>query len=237
MQGLILKIDIKDADALAAVRCIDGLQAAVQDQYIWLSGISSLAEMDSRLKQLPVKSTFIVDEQDHLFLPGGLTPVDKLKSLQWLPLNEFIKVDMPVAALPGKTSGQVAIRLIVSDQEKAGEAIITTLNIWKVYAETAPAVRLQAIQFAVSESGAVLIIGSPLPPLPGKEYWMDEGILLPCGYEFEIPLAATFVKNRMNKNNDTVIVFDTAGNWLQIDKAFFVQGKRSAVRLTNLHHD
>jgi len=237
MQGLILKLDRKDLEALAMVRCIEGLQAVIDDQCIWLRGITSLDSMDKRLKQLPIKNTYVVDEQDHLFFPGGLTPVDTLKPLQWLPLNELIKVDSPVAALPGKTSERVAIKLIVSDQEKKGEALITTLDIWKAYAETAPAVRLQAIQFAVSENGEVLIIGNPLPPLPGKEYWIDQGVLLPCGFEFEIPLAATFVNSRMNENNYAVIVFDTAGNWQQIDKAFFVQGKRSAVRLTNLHHD
>lgn len=231
---MILKLETKHKDTLGVVRCIPGLQAAEEGEHIWLKGIDPAAAIDIRLKQLPATNTFIIDEHNHLFLTGGVTPVDKLKQLTWQPLDTFIKAEAPVAALPGKIGEQVSIKLVASSQERKGQALLTMLNVWKAYAEIAAAARLQAVEFAVSEKEEVLILGYPLPSLPGKEYWMDNNILLPCGYEFEIPVASVFISQRLNENNNSVLLFDTGGNWQQIDKNFFVTGKRSAVRLTKI---
>jgi hypothetical protein len=237
MSEVIFKLEGKDKESLGTVRCIDGLRAAEDGDHIWLRGISSLDGMDTRLKQLPVKNTFLTNEKKHLFLPGALTPVDVLKELQWLPLVEFIKVEPPVAAFPGKTGEKVSVRLVQSGKERKGNALLTSLKAWKQYAETAAESRLQSVTFAVSGKDEVMVRGCPLPPLPGKEYWEAEDLLIPAGYDFELSMMSAFISKKLNENRNLLIVFDTEGGWQKIEKEYFVAGKRSAIRSTKLNND
>ena len=126
----------------------------------------------------------------------------------------------------------IKIKLVRSGNQRQGEALLTSLQHWKAYAESASAIRLQVLQFAVSDHDEVLITGSPLPSLPGKEFWIENDILLPCGFEFEIASVAGFIREKINTGGDNYIVFDQGGQWQKISKTFFVPAKRSAIRLT-----
>ena len=235
MPEFLLKLDIKNKESLGAVRCMEGLQAAEEGNCIWIRGINALLEMDKELLRLPATNTFIIDEENNLFLPGGLTPVAILKPLEWTSLTGFITVEAPTAALPGKTNDKVKLKIIPSAIVRKGAAILTTLDVWKQYAETASETRLFATRFAVSEKNKVLIMGDPLPSLPGIEYWQTGNVLLPAGYDFEFSIMEEFVNKKLNENKSSVILFDKDGSWQKIDKSFFVISKRSAIRLTALN--
>jgi MoxR-vWA-beta-propeller ternary system domain bpX2 len=223
-----------DAHTLGAVRCMPGLQAAINNDEIWLRGIPVAVKPPLALLQLPVKHTYILGEDGLLFHPGGLTPVDTLKEMDWQPLLSFVKTVAPVAAMPGRVEAGVPVKLVPAAAAHEGDAMVMPLELWQQYAETAPAVRLQRLRFAVSENGEALIMGTPLPPLPGSEYWLRNGILLPCGYDFEIPLIASFLNKKYNAAGKAFILF-TADNSLQvIDGNNFVQATRSAIRLTKV---
>ena len=214
---------------------MEGLRAAEEENCIWIRGINALLEMDKELLRLPATNTFIIDEQGNLFLSGGLTPVAILKPLEWIALTDFISVEAPTAALPGKTNEKVSIRIILSAVERKGTALLTTLDVWKQYAETASETRLLSTRFAVSEKNKVLIMGVPLPSLPGIEYWQTGDALIPAGYDFELSIMREFVNKKLNENKNSLIVFDKEGGCQKIDKAFFVVSKRSAIRLTPMN--
>ena len=55
MKEQIIILQKKDKAALGAVRCIAGLQAAVQGDQIWVRGIDDLTK-DLRIQQLPAIS-------------------------------------------------------------------------------------------------------------------------------------------------------------------------------------
>ena len=211
---------------------MEGLLVAEDDGQIWLKGNSAVINLENSLRQLPVRTTFLADEHKNLFVPGKLTPVDRLKDLQWMSLMEFIKVEPPTAALPGKQSSQLKVKLIPSEKERPGKALLTSLEAWKQFAETAPATRLEAWKFAVSEKNEVLIIGIPLPSLPGKEYWAADDLLIPSGYDFESDLLPRFASQKLCPGRNAYIVFDIDGCYQKIEKEFFVNAIRSAVRLT-----
>lgn len=236
MQEIILRLQLKDRDRLGAVRCISGLEAAEDGTYIWLRGINE-TNINNEIKRLPVKSTYYINENNELFHPGMLTPVDILKSLQWLPLQKFISVEAPISAMPGVVKEKINIAIVVSSKERKGTALLTSLSVWKRYAETASASRLEAITFVVSEKNEVLIMGNPLPSLPGKEFWETQDVLIPCGYDFQVSMMPFFINKAWNKQKKYIILFNTDSEWQRIEKGYFVQGKRSAVRLTKFHHD
>ena len=235
MPEFLLKLDIKDRESLGAVRCMSGLQAATKDDFIWVKGVNALIEIDKELMRLPVINTFITDEHHNLFLSTQLTPVAKLETLDWQPLTEFPEVESPVASLPGRTNAKVKIKLVSSSAERKGAALLTTLDIWTQYGETAPGSRLLATKFAVSENKEVLIVGEPLPPVPGIEYWRTGDVFIPCGYDFELSIMREFINKKINDNKGFLVLFDKNGNWQRIDKTFLVMSKRSAVRLTTIN--
>lgn len=235
MQELVFRFNKSDQEVLGNIRCIEGLLVASSDDDIWLRGIYDSPTLDLKIKQLPARQSFYINENDLLFAPGSLTPVDKLPLLSWQPLAEFLPIQIPVAAMPGQMSTLATIKLVTTQLTKAGEALLTSLQIWKAYAESAPGTRLAKLKFAVAQNNDVLIMGNPLPPLPGKEYWLEKNILLPNGYRFEIYMTADFINEQFNPQQDSVLIFDSDGTWQKIDNSFFVPAKRSAIRLTKLN--
>jgi hypothetical protein len=232
MPEYVFEIDISQLPALGPARCIEGLMAAGEGDTVWVKGIAEGWKDDPILRQLPVKHAYRLDQQQRMFATNAVTPSALLPQLDWKPLKVFIPVSLPVSAMPGKTNATVAVKLVVSSNEKKGDALLTSLDTWKAYAETAPATRLARLRFAVSEKNEVLVIGHPLPALPGKEYWLSNNMLLPCGMDWELPLMSAIIGKQLNPTNDAIILFDENANWQSITKTFFVTAKRSAVRLT-----
>jgi hypothetical protein len=232
MNELIIVLSQTDKAALGSVRCLPGLQAASADGFIWVRGIAAQQEPDLRIRQLPGLHTYMLDADNNLFPPEGVTPVGKLKALDWEPLSSFITVKLPVSALPGKISQQHAIRLVPSGRSQEGNALLTDLNTWKAYGEKAPLIRLQQTRFAVSEKNNVLIMGTPLPALPGKEFVLQDTLLLPAGFEFDPPVISTLIINRLDPSKEALLLFDIDGTWEKIPKESFVASTRSAIRLT-----
>lgn len=232
MKELIIVLSLADKAALGSVRCLPGLQAAEEDGFIWVCGINALDNLDLRIRQLPGLHTYTLDANNNLFPPGGLTPVGKLKPLKWVPVAEYITVKLPISALPGSVGSQHAIRLTPSGRTQEGNALLTDLATYQRYAEAAPLVRLQQTRFAVSEKNKVLIIGTPLPALPGREYVLQDTLLLPCGFEFDPPAISELVIARLDPSKGSLLLFDTDGSWEMIPKNAFMPSTRSAIRLT-----
>lgn len=233
MKEWVFQLSKDDYELLGPVRCMPGLQAAIEENKIWLRGITAASVPNFSLLKLPLKKTFLLDEEGYLFLTGAVTPVEKLPALIWQPVATFITIEAPVSFLPGKTNSKACIYLKNSHEERPGIALLTTLSAWKSYGETAPDIRLKSLRFAVSENEEVLITGTPLPPLPGQEYWSYENLLLPSGYDFEIPVMATLVGQQLHGNDD-IIVFDAGAGWQRIPASYFVPATRSSIRLTQV---
>jgi len=233
MKELIIILAARDREALGAVRCLPGLRVAEAEGQLWLRGIQTDVTPDLRLRQLPAVQTYLLDEAGYLFPAGGLTPVGKLNEMHWTPLAAYIRPELPTSALPGKAEvGQYPVRLVPSGRAEAGGALVTDLAVWRQYAATAPEVRLQGLRFAASENDQVLVLGAPLPPVPGKEYWLTHNLLLPAGFDFELPLAAGLLAAKLNPRNDAVLRFGADGSWEKIPKEALVPASRSAARLT-----
>jgi len=232
MEEYVLRMKKKDLDALAIIRCINSIQVATDNEILWIKVPFKIYQDENSIKQLPVENTFMVDAEGKLFQPGGLTPIDVLKELDWQPVTELIKVELPVSMLPGIVEQKISFNIISSKNVQQGTALLTSLAVWKNYAETASSIRLNNLRFAVSENNEVLVIGNPLPPLPGTEYWINNDNLIPCGYDFEHTLESTLIKEQYNPGNDSLLVFNNEGKIQSISKTLFVPAKRSAIRLT-----
>jgi hypothetical protein len=229
MTEFMLLFSHANKQALGEVRCVPHLQAAETAEYIYLRGkiITDIA-----IQQLPAQKRYHLDEKGLLFPVNRLTPVGKLPELDWQSLTNFLPVEMPVAAMPGKLPEKEIISLVPTEEVHEGYALLTSLADWKAWAETAPAIRLERLQFAVSAQNEVLITGQPLPALPGREYWMQHHVFIPAGYAFEYTVLPEIIATELNADKDSWIVFDTTGGWQPVPLNAFVPASRSAIRMT-----
>lgn len=218
---------------LGTLRDMPGLWVA-KEEFLYVRGIDPGSMQDIRIKQLPVLHSYRVDEAQRLFPLDGVTPVGKIKLLNWQPIYEFITLELPVSAIPCRPGTKLPVRIIKSDTTREGCALMTKLATWKAYAASAPAIRLEQLEFAVAANEDVLIMGTPLPPVQGNELYKENNILLPAGFAFEVPLLSSIIQQKFNPANDFVLLFTASGEWHKIPSSLFVRASRSAVRLTCL---
>lgn len=227
---IVITIALKDKELLGNVRTLPGLSSREVDDIIYVRGIPENPSI--RIKKLPTLNTYTLSKSGELFPIGKSTPVAVISDLQWIPLQEYIDVEPPVSALPGTTDRKYSMALLPSNSERKGTAILTTLDIWKNYAESAPDIRLEKLSFAVSEQKKVLIMGNPLPAIPGQEFWASERFLIPCGFDFEFPILKELFQKKFIQAHSDRILLSSDGNIEIIPDYNFVKATRSAIRLT-----
>lgn len=228
----VLYLATSDPAALAAVRAVPGLQAAAGAGGLWLRGLPAAELLPLPLRALPAAGRYRLDAEGRLFAEGQATPARLLPPLSWQPATALLPLELPTAALPGQPAPRYHPRLVPSGRAEAGVGLLTTLPAWLAYAETAPAVRLQPLRFAAADDGRVLVLGTPLPPLPGQELWRSAGLLLPAGYDFEAPLLAPLLARQLNPAGLDALLFGADGEWERIEAAHLLPATRGAVRLT-----
>lgn len=228
---LILVLPAARHAALATVRDQPGLQCALApDGRLWLRGLPVAPPLP--VQQLPAEARYHLGPAGQLFPVGRATPTGQLPlDLAWQPVRTFAPLMLPVAALPGQLPAPVPAALVPLPDSRPGAAILTTLAAWQQYAETAPAIRLQPLQFAVAGPRRVLVLGTPLPPVPGLELWQHGRLLLPAGLGFASELVTALVVSRLSPDAD-YLLFNADGGWERVPEANLVPATRSAVRLT-----
>jgi hypothetical protein len=231
----VLVLESKYLDTLGSLRGIAGLKAASDGELIWLRGILASSTPDKRVSSLPILHSYGLDESERLFPTGKKTPTGKLPKLDWKLIKSFLPIELPVSALPGKVFLHLDVCLSRATEIKEAFALMTDLDSWKSYAETAPITRLEQLRFAVSNESQVLVIGYPLPQLPGQTYWPQENRLLPSGYDFEPPVLASLLKDQLRLDQESLLLFEPDGHWQSIPLPAFQPARRSAVRLTKIH--
>lgn len=219
------------AHTAAALRNL-GMEALLDTEVVWLRGSEVTEELGLALRLVPDLQRFDVSA-DGAITPHGLRiPVGRLPAGSWQPLSDLIKPKVQTAALPGISPPAVEIRLVRSDEERAPAALLVPFEVWATYAEHAPQVRLSPLRFACSPDGKALIMGTPLPPLPGQPLVDRHGVLTPAGYDWSPALEPIVLRRAMGLGEGDVALLRKDATYDLIRSDAFVQALRSAVRLT-----
>jgi hypothetical protein len=229
MREQVLVLAEKFKSQIGKIRTVPGWQAALHLDRIWLKGPLNNGEDQLLLYALPVIESYEIDEQNRLFPLNSLTPTAIMEPMDWQAITDFLPVELPVSALPGTLQMHMPVRLLRVASTKPTYALQISLPVWRSFVDGAPLVRLQQLRFAVSTDQQVLVVGDPLPPVPGTGYWRNGNLLIPVGFDFDPPLLADLLVHRLD-TKEGFIVFNENGQWTNIPAYSLHDADRALIR-------
>jgi hypothetical protein len=221
-----------DLPAIGRLWQVPGIEVCDLPDRIWLRGPAQDEELDRRLAAMPATERFYVLGDGQLQPVTSQLPMGWLPTGAWVPLRQWLAVQLPAAGLGGQSDQCVPMVLVRSARPTNASVLLTTLDCWAAYAVEAPQVRLDRWRFAVADDGRVIICGQPLPPLPGSR-WVDrEGIAVPAGWHWSPPVEPSIVRAVFRLQPGDLALWQTDGTWQRILAADFVPASRAAVRVS-----
>lgn len=218
-----------DAPAVAALRLSPGIELGDDAGNIWLRGKTLDETLARSLSALPATGRFEWLPGDALRANGSRIPVGRFPNISWRPLATWSQVQA-AAALPGEQPPRVRLRLVRSSHEAAPSVLKTTFDAWMDFTLSAGAIRLAPLRFAVSASGAVIVAGRPLPPLPGRQFVEREGIAVPAGFSWQPAVEAEVVRRAFQASGDALVIWDEDDSFIRLHAEQLLPASRSGVR-------
>ena len=72
--------------------------------------------------------------------------------------------------------------------------------------------------------------------MPGRRYFDDSGIAVPCGFAVDPPVSAAVLRAVLNLSNGDLALLETDGTFDCVEAGGLVSATRSAVRLSQEQH-
>ena len=212
-----MKIGIAHKNYLGQLRHWDNLKMAADAQCVWVKDFT-MQQLDSvELKSIPFTGLYYC--KDNLLFPkGSLLPVGKLPVFLWTPIERALPVE-----LQGYNHNffgihqKQALRLVPSDEEQKATVLLINVQTADNYIVTAPAVRLQYLQWLLINNSEALLFGEPLLPLNGKSYWQKQHFILPVGHAFEFSILEKIAVQQIDESGNKLIWWIDENNYCLLD--------------------
>lgn len=226
-----LIVPLGQAAAVTALRLLRGIEVAIDGEVLWLRSRSADETVFAATRALPATARYEWAEDDLLKPEGAILPVRRLPVLQWCDLRQWACVALPIANVPAALPAPALIRAIPSHVAVEANALLVPLAPFLEWAEQGPVLRLERLRFAANPAGAALVLGTPLPPLPGRFCVETDGIVVPAGLALHPIATAAVLRRVLNAPSDAIVFWDEAGPRI-LSAESFVPLRRSAARLT-----
>ncbi|MEW6158746.1 MAG: hypothetical protein AB1813_15075 [Verrucomicrobiota bacterium] len=222
----------EDAACLGALRLFPGIEAAAEDHCLWVRGARVEEPLDRLLRGLPAVARFEWLPHDRLRRIDRHIPYESFPNLRWQTLKALLPVVLPSASSPATPPPPVSLRLVRSAEESESALLLTSFELWKTFARNAPKVRLDRLQFALNDRGEVLVLGKPLPPLPGRQFARHGNIAVPSGFLWQPAVSAEVLARRLALPSEALALWFEDGTITQVHFEQFVPAQRSAICAT-----
>ncbi len=228
----VAEVDKVYARELARLRLLANVEIGETEEGFWLRGTCPIEDAAVALSSIPHVQLY------HVEAGGGLRPVGlrlvakQLPTIEFRSLSKSVAAVLPRAAYPDSRVSSIQMSLVRSDREQRSVLLETSLAEWSEYASSAPQVRLNRWAFAVSAEGRVLVRGEPLPSLPGRHYWLSEGVAIPIGWTCQPAISGPVLSQVLSRHDGHLILLNEDGTMESIANDAFVHATRSAVRST-----
>jgi len=234
MNGMqAVQLPTAEVHQLGALRLQPGLTACEHKGSVWVRVAESSDGSATALAALPgVRYNVAADLQ--LTRVGQRTPAGWLPGADWLPLSEWLTVAIDPPGYSGVQTAKASLRLVRSAVPAEANMLLTTAAAWRAYAVAAPLVRLNALSFAVTGGGEVVVRGWPLPAIQGSLFVQQQGVAAPAGWAWSPQLDAGVIACSLGLQPGDVAMLHTSGSWDHLAAGDFIQATRTAVRASTI---
>lgn len=241
--GWALRLPRHDAEAkVASMRGVAGVEVLVLDDVLWLRGPGGDEALLRRVAGLcggapsaaggaTDLALFDVDGAGYCRRPGDRLWHQPLPRGAWLPVADFVLVELPGGSAPGRPFERVELKLVRGGPERRPNVLVTPGVDLRRWVGAAIEPRLRGLRFAARGDGA-LVHGLMLPPLAGQAFCEQDGVALPAGHRLDPPISASVVAERWALATGDLLMVALDGRMQRIDAGHFVSMSRSAVRAT-----
>lgn len=230
--GWALRLPVDSAAAALSLRLVPNVEVRRDESALWLRGRSSDESLQRHLLRLPASARYAWSTASGALRPlasrlaSAHLPVDR-----WTSLRAWVAVQWPAAALPARMPGPVALRLEPGCLPRAARAWLGAHEAFVAWTHSAPLVRLGRLRFATCADGRSLVLGVPTPPIPGRLFVEEGGIVTPAGFQWEPRVSAVVLRRALGVVEGTVILWDESGA-RPMPEELFVPATRGAARAT-----
>lgn len=217
-----------DAVRLGRVRHRAELEVCEAGGSVWIRAADPAEDLLRELAGLTALQ-FSALPDGQLVEKGRSVPCGYLPKDPWLPLTEWMRVELDVPAL-GATPAKVSVQLVRSANVEAANVLFTLFADWHSYAVSAPQVRLDRLAFAVNDAGWAVIRGVPLPSIKGTRFVERDGVAVQAGWTWQPPVSSDILAAAMGVANRDLALMHADGSWDHLREDDFVRASRAAVR-------
>jgi hypothetical protein len=228
----VLHIDLVHKKLLLSIWHFENLNMAVDGNEVWIKDFT-LDQINSKeVKSLSPGRIYYIEEA-RLFPKDKLLPVARMKMMpSWKPIQTALQLKAPdlnhnYFGIPQKAD----FNIIPFEAEKETYAQLVSISDFNNQViETAASYRLEALTYTLVKPDLVLILGTPLLPLKGHNFWRHKNNLYPNGYYLEYPALENIITNSIDPDKEHWIIWQKDSSHTLIAKDQFVSLSISSYR-------
>jgi MoxR-vWA-beta-propeller ternary system domain bpX2 len=227
---LIVKLDRQPIPSTLGRLLHGDVQVAVTDSAIWLQIKAEDVLTQGLARGLP-GNHFWLEDALWLIAVGQKVASERLPQLDWQELRDVLELQMPLAALPGRmrSSQPSQLELRPGGAERPCHAGLFEYEVLDAWIRAAAATRLSRLSVSLSDHW-VLVMGSPLPPLPCKYFWQEDRVLIPAGKLWYPSISASQLLEHFQVANNDLLLWVDEQEWTTISPDCIKPLQRSAWR-------
>lgn len=168
-----------------------------------------------------------------------------LPILPWIPIKEFVELQLPQALLAGRIQVQHigTWTLKRSGRERDAEGALYDPPSLLQWISSAPHTRLAPLQFCVADltdqetlsvqepnRSLVFVIGKPLPPVPCQFFCRIGHVFIPSGYCWEPAIDVSLVEKSFGLSKDQWLIWTLDFGFSIVAQSQFTTLSRAALR-------
>lgn len=210
--------------SLDPLRLGAGIDLCEHGGELWLRGSGESP------RDVPWSGRYELQDDGTIREPGHHLPAGGLPTSEWHPLAESLRVARPALVREGFPPPPITLALAPCAEWREPGMIKLPAEAWLAFAETAPAIRLDRLRFALIEAGTAFVTGDPLPSLPGARYVVRDGIATPAGFTWTPRVGAATVRAALRLGDEETVVFLPERACLRIPARAWQPAARAIIR-------
>jgi MoxR-vWA-beta-propeller ternary system protein len=228
----VIQLTREDAFTLAPLRLVPSIEVAETQEGIWVRGKGVDEKASAALQALPAFTRFEWRPDGRLRAVESLIPAQSLPSLEWKPIAQWLRVELPSPAPPGDDPPRTGLCLVRSGGEKPANVLLTHFETWRSFVLQASEIRLRPLRFALSARQEVVVWGEPLPPISGLRFVEQEGIATPAGFSWQPAVSPKVLRQVFQAGEDSLVIWGEDNSCVHLHPEQLVPASRSGVRAT-----